>query len=177
MKIYLFSYSMPGYISPITSSLPHIYRRNPCPTHNFKPAHQTWFQASSQPGIFHTNLPLFETFVDFYNQVLFSLRYFVTNWNFLCQTYSRYIKLHWAQFPMIGNTYNRKFSKIFIKTFCYNNKVTYEVTKRLPKLFNKEINFSPFNTISNMVLNTTFQIHFMNKLTSETPYSQSWYLG
>ena len=142
MKNSLFNYSMLGYISPIAASLPHIYRRNPYPTHIFKPTHQTWLQASSQPRIFQTNLPLFETFVDFYNQILFPLRYFVTNWIFLCQPYNRYIKLHWAQFPMIGNTYNRKFSKIFIKTFCYNNKVTNEVTKRLPKLSNKEIHFT-----------------------------------
>ena len=48
---------------------PPIYRRNSCPTHIFKPTHQTWLQASSHPGIFQTNLPLFGTFVDFYNQV------------------------------------------------------------------------------------------------------------
>ena len=78
-KISLFNYSMLGYISPITTSLPHIYRRNSCPTHIFKPTHQTWLQASSHPGIFQTNLPLFGTFVDFYNQVWFPLRYFVRN--------------------------------------------------------------------------------------------------
>ena len=39
-KISLFNYFMLGYISPITS-LPHIYRRNSCPTHIFKPTHQT----------------------------------------------------------------------------------------------------------------------------------------
>ena len=69
MKISLFNYSMLRYISPITTSLPHIYRRNSCPTHIFKPRHQIGLQTSSHPGIFHTNLPLFETFVDFYNQV------------------------------------------------------------------------------------------------------------
>ena len=63
MKISLFNYSMLGYISPITTSLPHIYRRNSCPTHIFKPTHQTWLQASSHPGIFQTNLPLFGTFL------------------------------------------------------------------------------------------------------------------
>ena len=69
MKISLFNYSMLGYISPITTSLPHIYRRNSCLAHIFKPRHQTGLQASSHPGIFLTNLPLFETFVDFYNLV------------------------------------------------------------------------------------------------------------
>ena len=57
MNILLFSYSMLGYISPITS-LPYIYRRNSCPTHIFQPTHQTWLQASSHPGIFPTYLPL-----------------------------------------------------------------------------------------------------------------------
>ena len=37
MKISLFNYSMLGYISPITTSLPYIYRRNSFPTHIFKP--------------------------------------------------------------------------------------------------------------------------------------------
>ena len=65
MKISLFSYSTLGYISPITTFLPHIYRRNSCPTHIFKPRHQAGLQASSHQGIFQSNLPLFGTFVDF----------------------------------------------------------------------------------------------------------------
>ena len=40
-EISLFNYSMLGYISPIRTSLPHIYRRNSCPTHIFKATHQT----------------------------------------------------------------------------------------------------------------------------------------
>ena len=67
MKISLFTYSMLGYISRITTLLPHIYRRNSFPTHIFKPRHQTGLQASSHPGIFQTSLPLFGTFVDFYS--------------------------------------------------------------------------------------------------------------
>ena len=62
-KDFFFNCSMLGYISPITVSLPHIYRRNSCPTHIFKPTHQTVLQASSHQGIFQTNLPLFGTFV------------------------------------------------------------------------------------------------------------------
>ena len=58
LEISLFNYSMLGYISPITTSLPHIYRRNSCPTHIFKPTHQTWLQTSSHPGTFPSNLPL-----------------------------------------------------------------------------------------------------------------------
>ena len=52
MKIYLFNYSMLGYLSPITTSLPIIYRRKSCATHIFKPTHQTWLQASMRftPG-------------------------------------------------------------------------------------------------------------------------------
>ena len=81
MKIFLFNYSMLGYILPITASLPHIYRKNSCPTHIFKPTthQQTWLQAWSHPEIFQTNLALFGTFVDFYNQVWFPLLYFVRN--------------------------------------------------------------------------------------------------
>ena len=41
MKISLSNYSMLGYISSITTSLAHIYTRNSCPTHIFKPTHQT----------------------------------------------------------------------------------------------------------------------------------------
>ena len=33
MKISLFNYFFLGYISPITTALPHIYRRNSCPIH------------------------------------------------------------------------------------------------------------------------------------------------
>ena len=47
MKISLFNCLMLGYNSAITTSLPHIYRRNSCPTHIFKPTHQTGLQASS----------------------------------------------------------------------------------------------------------------------------------
>ena len=40
-KISLFNYSMLGYISPITTSLPRIYKGNSCPTHILKPTYQT----------------------------------------------------------------------------------------------------------------------------------------
>ena len=33
MKISLFNYFILGYISPITTALPHIYRKRSCPTH------------------------------------------------------------------------------------------------------------------------------------------------
>ena len=37
----LFNYSILDQISPITTSLQHIYRRNSCPNHIFNPTHQT----------------------------------------------------------------------------------------------------------------------------------------
>ena len=37
MRTSLFNFSMLGYISPITTSLPDIYRRNSCPIHIFQP--------------------------------------------------------------------------------------------------------------------------------------------
>ena len=36
----------------------------------------------------------------------------------------------------------------------------------------KKCTSHPFKIVSNIVLNTNFQIHFMNKLPCETPYSQ-----
>ena len=102
MKISLFSYSMLGYISPITT-LPYIYRGNSCLTHIFKPTHQTGFEVSSHLGIFQTNLPLFRNFLDFYNQ--FTSKIFCKKLDFPTANHNRYIKLHWTQFPMIGSTY------------------------------------------------------------------------
>ena len=69
---------MLGHIQPITNSLPHIYRRNLWPTHIFKPTHETGFSAFHL-GTFKTNLPLLGTFVDFYNQFEFPVRYFARN--------------------------------------------------------------------------------------------------
>ena len=105
LEISLFNYSMLGYISPITTSLPHIYRRNSCPTHIFKPTHQIWLQTSFHPLIFQTNLPLLESFVDFYNQNRFPLRYFVRNLIFFCQPY---------------NWYKKSFSRLLISELIIN---------------------------------------------------------
>ena len=86
MKISLFNYSMLGYISPIATSFPHIYRRNSCPTHIFKPTHQTWLQASSHPRIFPTNLPsisqksLLELSTTTIKSLMKSLKDFKTFW-------------------------------------------------------------------------------------------------
>ena len=43
---------------------------------------------------------------------------------------------------------NETSQKSFIKTFCYNCKVTNKVTKRLPKLFTKEIYFTLLSNIN-----------------------------
>ena len=122
LKISLFNYSMLGYISPIITSLFHIYRRNSSPTHIFKPTHQTRLQASSHPGIFQTNLPLI------------------------------------SQKPL------QKLSATTIKSLMKS-------LKDFQDFLIKKCTSHPI--ISNIVLNTTFQIHFMNKLPSGTLYSQS----
>ena len=41
---------------------------------------------ASQPGIFQTNLPLLETFIDLYKQVLSPLQHFSRNYVFLLST-------------------------------------------------------------------------------------------
>ena len=111
MKISLFNYSMLGYISVKTASPPDIYRRNSCPTQIFKPTHRTGLHASSHPGIFQTNLPLFGTFCRFLQPGpgLISSSIFCKKLNFPTINHNRYIKsqnfkiwkIHWAQFPMI----------------------------------------------------------------------------
>ena len=103
MKIFLFNYSMLGYISPITTSLPHIYRRNSCPTHIFKPTHQTGLQASSHRNISYKFITIWDL-CRFLQPGLISSTIFCKKLDFPTVNHSRYIKLHWAQFPMIGNT-------------------------------------------------------------------------
>ena len=105
MKISLFNYSMLGYISPITTSLSHIYRRNSCPTHIFKRTHQTGLSAHPTQEYFRQmiNLPLLGTFVD-PTTTLITSTIFCKKLDFPTANHNRYIKLHWAQFPMIGNT-------------------------------------------------------------------------
>ena len=124
MKISLFSYFMLGYISSITTSLPHIYRRIIPPRNILDKFSIIW------------------DLCGFLQVGLISSTIFCKKLHFPTVNHNRYIKLHWAQFPMIGNTYlELKLTslKSFIKTFCYNNKVTSKVTKRLPKLSNKEM--------------------------------------
>ena len=145
IKISLFNYSMLGYTSPITTSLFHIYRRSSCPAHIFKPTHQTGLQASSiPPRSISDRFTIIWYLCRFLQPGLISSTIFCKKLGFplSCNHINRYIKLHWAQFPMIRNTYNWKLSKLFIKTFRYNNKVTNEATKRLSKPSNKEMHFT-----------------------------------
>ena len=105
MKISLFNYSVLGYISSITTSVPPFYRRNSCPTHIFKPTHLTGLQASSHSGIFQTNLPVFKNFLwisTTRSNFLYTI--FFKKLDFPTANHNKYINLHWAQFPMIGNT-------------------------------------------------------------------------
>ena len=104
MKISLFNYSKLGYILPITTSLPHIYR-NSCPTNNFLSPHtrldfkyhltQEYFrQISHYLGPFCRSL----------QPGLISSTIFCKKLDFPTFNHNRYIKLHWAEFPMIGKT-------------------------------------------------------------------------
>ena len=104
MKISLFNSSMLGYISPITTSLPQIYRRNSCPTHIFKSTHQTGLQAWSHSGLFQIIYHYLGSFCRFLQPGLISSTIFCKKLDFPTVNHNRYIKLHWAQFPMIGNT-------------------------------------------------------------------------
>ena len=68
--------------------------------------------------------------------------------------------------------------KSFLKTFYYNNKSSKKV-KDFQKLSNKTI-YLTRQSISTKykykIQNTTFQIHFIAKISWRTPYSQSWNL-
>ena len=114
MKISLFNYAILGYILPIKTYLPYIYRRRSCPMHIFKPTHQAWLVASSHRGIFQTNLPFIRDLCRFLQPGLISSTIFCKELDFTTASinHNRDIKLHWDQFPMIGNTYSEmKFLK------------------------------------------------------------------
>ena len=98
IKISLFNYSVLGYISPIATFLPHIYRRNSLNSRTrlaFK-HHPT--QEYFWP-IYHYLGPCFR----FLQPCLISSTIFCKKIDFFTVNH-RYIKLHWAQFPNIGNT-------------------------------------------------------------------------
>ena len=143
MKISLFNYSLLGYISRITTPLPHIYIEEILVRSISLNRHTRLdFKHHPTQEYFRQVYHYLGPFCRFLQPGLISSTIFCKKLDFPTVNHNRYIKLHWAQFPMIGNTYKWKFLKIFIRTFCYNNKVTNEVTKRLPKLSNKEIHFT-----------------------------------
>ena len=105
MNISLFNYSMLGYISPTTTSLSHIYRVNSCPTNILKPTHQTLdFKHHPTQEYFRQIYHYLGPFCRFLLPGLISSTIFCKKLVFPTVNHKRYIKLHWAQFPMIGNT-------------------------------------------------------------------------
>ena len=76
MKISLFNYSMLGYISPITTSLPISIE-----------------DILVQPISLKRHTRLISSMI------------FCKKLDFLTANHKRQIKLHWTQFPMVGNTY------------------------------------------------------------------------
>ena len=142
MKISEFNYSMLGYISPIITSLPHIYRKNSCPTH-IKPRTRLDFK----------HHPTQEYFRQIYHY-LGPLQIFTTRSNLLCDILqeTRFsccqpLQIYKITLGSIPNDWKHlrrteTSQKSFTKAFCYNNKVTNKVTKRLSELCNKEIYFT-----------------------------------
>ena len=109
MKISLFNYSMLGYIAPITTSLLHIYRRNSCPAHIFKSKYQIDFKRHPTQEYFRQIYHYLGRFCRFLLPGLISSTIFCKKVVFPSVNHKTYIKLHWAQFPMIGNTSNWNF--------------------------------------------------------------------
>ena len=104
MKISLFSYSMLGYISPITTSLPYIYR-NSCPTHISLNLHTRLdFKHHPTQEYFRQIYHYLGPFCRFLQPGLISSTIFCKKLDFPTVNHNTYIKLHWAHFPMIGNT-------------------------------------------------------------------------
>ena len=109
----------------------------------------TGLQASSHPG----NIP--EKFIIIWDLCRFlqpgpgliSSTIFCKKLDFLTVKHNRYVKSKNFKIETytglnsqwLKTLRTETFQKSFIKTFCYNNKVTNKVTKRLPKLSNKEM--------------------------------------
>ena len=103
-----FSYSMLGYIPPITISVPHIYRRNPYTTHIFKPTHQTGLTPDTSivpPRNISERFTIIWDLSRFLQPGLISSTIFCKKLYFPTVNHNTgYIKLHWTQFPNTGNT-------------------------------------------------------------------------
>ena len=64
----------------------------------------------------------------------------------------------------------KTFEKSFIETFCYSNKVTNKVTKRFPKLSNKEMYLTLLIKLERVLSTRTF------KFTSWTNFPQEYHI-
>ena len=104
MKILLFNYSMFSYISPI-KSLPHIYRRNSCQSISLNPQTRLDFSSIILPRNISDKFTIIWDLCRFLQPGLISSTIFCKKLDFPTVNHNRYIKLHWAQFQMIGNTY------------------------------------------------------------------------
>ena len=137
MKISLFHYSMFRYISPIITFLLYIYRRNSCPTHT-----PDLTLSTIPPKNISDKFTIIWDLCRFLQPDLISSTIFCKRLDFHFSTISQIYNItlgsssnDWKHLPI-------KVLKIFMRTFCYNIKVTNEVTKRLPKLSNKEMRFT-----------------------------------
>ena len=81
-----------------------IYRRNSCPIHIFKSKYQIDFKHHPTKEYFRQIYHYLEPFCRFLLPGLVSFTIFCKKVVFPLVNHERYIKLHWAQFPMIGNT-------------------------------------------------------------------------
>ena len=81
-----------------------IYRRNSCPTHSFKSKHQIDFKHHPTQEYFRQIYHYLGPFCRFLLPGLISSTIFCKKLVFPTVNHKRYIELHWAQFPMIGNT-------------------------------------------------------------------------
>ena len=101
MKISLFDYSMLGYILTITTSLSHKFLSNPyLETHT-----PDWTSSTIPPRNISDKFTIIWDLCRFLQPGLISSTIFCKKLDFPTVNHNRYIKLHWAQFPMIGNTY------------------------------------------------------------------------
>ena len=81
-----------------------IYRRNSCPIHIFKSKYQIDFKHQPTKEYFRQIYHYLEPFCRFLLPGLVSSTIICKKLVFPTVNHKRYIKLHWAQFPMIGNT-------------------------------------------------------------------------
>ena len=105
MKISLFAYSMLGYISPITTSLPLIIQKKFWSNPYLQIHTPGWTSSIISPkNISDKFTIIWDFFCRFLQPGLISSTIFCKKLDFPTVNHNRYIKLHWAQFPMIGNT-------------------------------------------------------------------------